>query len=158
AGVVHQQVERLPIAAEAVGEHLPLFTGGDVETFDTTFAAGAAYQIDRLGPSLLVEIADGDIPPVAGKAKRDCPSQAAGATGDDRITSDVSQRETSLPNLCNTARQRRPADQRQASKPAVRVRRSTPSPRWKERRAYGCATAEMPNWRSIQSAATAISS
>ena len=82
ASIIDKQVELRPVCLETLSQAAP---GGGIchiEPFDPPFPAGIPHKLQRLGGAYLVDIADGDLPAIAGQPPAESPAQPAGSPGD----------------------------------------------------------------------------
>ena len=82
AGVVDEQVDPLPLTAEPIAKTLPLGRKGHVEPLRLAGTASLLDERHGLESPGVVDIADRDMPAVAGQPHRQRPAQAAGRSGD----------------------------------------------------------------------------
>ena len=89
AGVVDEQIEPLPLLPESVPERLPLGRTRHIEPLRLRGAARLLHERDGLAAPRLVDVADGDVPAVAGQPHGKRPPQPAPRSGDQRMATKV---------------------------------------------------------------------
>ena len=82
AGIIDKQVELRPVCLQPRSQAAPGGGIGHIEPLDTPLSASLPHQMQRLRSACLVDIADGDLPAIAGQPPAESPAQPAGSPGD----------------------------------------------------------------------------